>query len=59
MSSIAHFFTPAEVAKELKLNILTIYKYIRNNDLIAVRFGRSYRIAKNDLNKFIDSNKTS
>ena len=46
--------TPADVAKELKLNILTVYKYIRSGDLSAVRFGRSYRISEEDLENFID-----
>jgi putative molybdopterin biosynthesis protein len=52
------FFTPSEVAKELQLNLLTIYKYIRNKKLLAIRFGRKYRITKEDLDKFIKSNKT-
>jgi len=52
------FLTPSEVADVLQLNLLTIYKYIRNKKLMAVRFGRNYRIAKEDLDKFITSNKT-
>jgi len=52
------FLTPSEVAEELQLNLLTIYKYIRNKKLMAVRFGRNYRITKEDLDKFITSNKT-
>jgi len=52
------FLTPSEVAKELQLNLLTIYKYIRNKKLLAIRFGRNYRITKEDLDKFIESNKT-
>ena len=52
------YLTPSEVAKELKLNLLTIYKYIRNKKLLAIKFGRKYRITKEDLDKFINSNKT-
>lgn len=51
-------FTPREVAKILQLNVLTIYSYIRNKVLLAVRIGRNYRITKKDLDKFIESNKT-
>jgi excisionase family DNA binding protein len=51
-------FTPSEVAKELQLNLLTIYKYIRNKKLLAIKFGRTYRITQEDLDKFIESNKT-
>lgn len=52
------FLTAKEVANLLKLNILTVYEYIRNGKLQAVRFGRSYRIEEEDLKKFIESNKT-
>jgi excisionase family DNA binding protein len=51
--------TPSEVAAELRLGLLTIYKYIKNDKLSAIRFGRSYRILKKDLDRFIESNKTS
>jgi len=50
--------TPFEVAEVLQLNLLTIYNYIRNKKLLAIRLGRNYRIAKKDLDKFIKSNKT-
>ena len=53
-----HFLTPKEVAKELQLNTLTVYSYIIKKKLLAVKIGRNYRIAKEDLNKFIESNKT-
>lgn len=58
MNKDRRFFTPSEVAKELQLNLLTIYKYIRNKKLLAIKFGRNYRIAIEDLDKFIKSNKT-
>lgn len=51
-------FTPRDVAEILQLNVLTIYSYIRNKVLLAVKIGRNYRIAKKDLDKFIESNKT-
>ena len=51
-------FTAQEVAEMLQLNVLTIYSYIKNKVLLAVKIGRNYRITKNDLNKFIESNKT-
>jgi len=52
------FLTAKEVAYLLRLNILTIYDYIKIGKLKAIRFGRNYRIAKKDLDKFIESNKT-
>ena len=53
-----NLLTPAEVAEELQLNLLTIYKYIREKKLLAIKFGRKYRIARNDLDEFVKSNKT-
>ena len=53
-----NFLTPREVAKDLQLNPLTIYGYIKKKTLMAIKIGRNYRIAKEDLDKFIKSNKT-
>lgn len=47
------FIKPREIAVLLKLNIFTIYEYIRQGKLRAVKFGRSYRIEENDLKTFI------
>lgn len=57
-NSAKHFLTPQEVAKDLQLNTLTVYGYIRRKKLVAVKIGRNYRITKEDLEKFIESNKT-
>lgn len=35
------------------MNTLTIYEYIRNGQLRASKFGRSYRINEKDLQIFI------
>lgn len=50
--------TPSEVAASLRLDLLTIYKYIRNKSLAAIKFGRKYRIKQSDLDRFIRQNKT-
>jgi excisionase family DNA binding protein len=52
-------YTPQEVADILQLNVITIYSYIRKKVLSAVKMGRNYRVAKTDLDKFIESNKTN
>jgi len=56
--SAKQFLTPKEVAKDLQLNTLTVYGYIKRKMLMAVKIGRNYRITKEDLDKFIQSNKT-
>lgn len=50
------FIKPRDIAKLLKLNILTIYEYIREGKLRAVKFGRNYRIDEKDLEEFIQKN---
>jgi excisionase family DNA binding protein len=49
------FITPEEVAQDLRVNILTVYKYIRQGSLGAIRIGRNYRISQKDLTVFIKS----
>lgn len=44
---------PKDVATLLQLNLLTIYSYIRNGKLPAVKFGRNFRIQEKDLEAFI------
>ncbi len=50
-------YTPAQVADMLQLNVITVYNYIRQKKLIAVKFGRSYRVDEKDLAKFIKKSK--
>lgn len=45
--------TIKEVAKLLKLNILTVYEFVRSRQLAAIRLGRNYRISRADLQEFI------
>jgi len=49
--------TPEQVARILQVHVLTIYSYIRQGKLDAVRLGRSYRIIPKDLTRFIESNR--
>lgn len=57
-NGVKNLLTPLEVAKTLQLNTLTIYNYIKNKKLLAIKIGRNYRIDKKDLEEFIKSHKT-
>jgi excisionase family DNA binding protein len=37
--------------------VLTVYSYIRQGKLGAIRLGRSYRITQEDLDHLIESNR--
>lgn len=51
------FLTAKEVANILKLNVLTVYEYIRNGGLKAIKLGRDYRIEEKYLDTFIEKHK--
>ena len=50
------FLRPREIAKLLKLNIVTVYEYIHDGKLPAAKVGRNYRVDEKDLEKFIKNN---
>ena len=52
------FYTPREVADLLKLRTETIYEYVREGKLRAVRLGNRYRISKADLEAFLAKART-
>jgi putative molybdopterin biosynthesis protein len=51
------FYTIEEIAKLLDLKEQTIREYIKRGDLVAFRFGKSLRVKKDDLNRFIDEHR--
>jgi excisionase family DNA binding protein len=55
--SNSNLLTPEQVAGILQVHILTIYGYIREGKIDAIRLGRSYRITPQDLEQFIESNR--
>lgn len=51
------YYTIEEVAKMLNVAYLTVYRWVRNNKLLAVKAGKQYRISKAELNLFINRKK--
>ncbi len=51
------FFTAQELADKLKLNVMTIYRYIKSGKLIAYKIGKEFRISEKDFNSFIKASK--
>jgi putative resolvase len=52
------FYTVVELATKLKLNVMTIYRYIKAGKLKAHKIGKEYRIGRVEFEKFIDRTKT-
>ena len=46
--------TAAEVAEQLRVSTMTIYRLIRRGDLPAVRVGRNYRVRERDLEAYLE-----
>ena len=45
--------TAAEVAEQLRVSTMTIYRLIRRGELPAVRVGRNYRVRTQDLDHYL------
>jgi excisionase family DNA binding protein len=47
------FVTVAEVADQLRVSNMTVYRLVQAGQLPAVRVGRSYRILEDDVDKYL------
>jgi excisionase family DNA binding protein len=47
------FYTARELADKLRVNIMTIYRYIGAKKLKAYKFGKEFRIEKKDFDVFL------
>jgi len=52
------FYTAEELAEKLRVNIMTIYRYIKAGKLKAYKMSKEFRIDKKEFNKFLDKVKT-
>lgn len=52
------FYTAEELAKVLKVNIMTIYRKIKSKQLKAYKIGKEFRIDKKEFNSFLSKAKT-
>ena len=51
-------YTPQEVADYLKVDVRTVYRWLREGELNALRFRREYRISETDLRNFLERHRT-
>lgn len=52
-----NYYTPKEISNKLKLNIRTIYKWIREGKVSAVKLGDVWRISESELKRLLESEK--
>ncbi|MFN0091502.1 MAG: helix-turn-helix domain-containing protein [Acidimicrobiales bacterium] len=49
----ARFLIVAEVAEQLRVSTMTVYRLIKSGELPAVRIGRSFRLREDDVDVFL------
>ena len=47
--------TAAEVAEQLRVSKMTVYRLVQRGELPAVRVGRNYRIRERELRAYLDA----
>lgn len=52
------FYLAEELAEKLRVNIMTIYRYIKAKKLKAYKIGKEFRIDKKEFDRFLNSVKT-
>lgn len=53
MTEKAEFFTAKELAGKIKVNVMTIYRYIDAGKLKAYKIGKEFRIDKKEFEGFL------
>jgi excisionase family DNA binding protein len=51
------FYLVEELAEKLRVNRMTIYRYIKAGKVKASKIGKEYRIERGDFEAFIDQTK--
>ena len=54
----ARFLTVAEVAAQLRVSTMTVYRLIKAGHLASVRVGKSYRVREDDVDRYLASTYT-
>lgn len=49
------FYSAHELAEKLKVNVMTIYRYIKAGKLTAYKFGKEFRITEENFQIFLNN----
>lgn len=53
-STMSHeFYTAQELADKLRVNVMTIYRYIKAGKLQAHKIGKEFRISTSEFERFL------
>jgi len=51
------FYTTQELAEKLRVNIMTIYRYIKAGKLKSYKIGKEFRVDKKEFQRFLNKTK--
>ena len=57
MINSKEFYTTQELANKLRVNIMTIYRYIKAKKIKAYKIGKEFRIPLEEFDKFLSRTK--
>jgi excisionase family DNA binding protein len=49
----SQFLTVSEVARQLRVSNMTVYRLINSGQLPAVRIGKSFRLREEDIDRYL------
>ncbi|OUM45020.1 DNA binding domain, excisionase family [Arthrobacter agilis] len=52
-SGIGPVVTVAEVAEQMRVSKMTVYRLVNSGELPSIRFGRSFRVPQSALNEYL------
>lgn len=52
---VGRFATVAEVARQLRVSNMTVYRLVKAGQIPAVRVGRGYRIREQDVLRYLEN----
>jgi excisionase family DNA binding protein len=53
------YYTSEEIARILSIHVATVRRWIREGKLPAILLGKSYRVTKEDLRRFLEERRTN
>lgn len=55
---MSKLYTCDEVAEKYRVKVITVWEWIRQEKLGAIKLGREYRVSEDDLKEFESSHRT-
>jgi excisionase family DNA binding protein len=54
-SMLTDLLTVAEIAASMRVSKMTVYRLMQSGEIESIRFGRSYRVSKTAVQRYLES----